>query len=102
MTDRLTRAPAWTKGPWFIEPCKADPCLVSIGTGVREEPEWHDLARVVTAVRDEDGGSAKPDYEGEANARLIAAAPELADYVRRHADAGDEEARALWEKCRGR
>lgn len=30
--------------------------------------------------------------EAVANARLIAAAPTMADFVRKHADAGDEEA----------
>jgi hypothetical protein len=40
--------------------------------------------------------------EAEANAHLIAAAPTMADYVRRRAEAGDPEAARIWEIACGR
>lgn len=72
----------WTKGPWVANsktPMAAAVCKVGpseIGT-------------------DSDLGD---DY---ADAHLIAAAPELAEYVRMMAETGDDRAKKLWEKCNG-
>jgi hypothetical protein len=69
---------AWTPGPWFTDPSQDDPQQTWIGTRRREQgSEWHGLATVVTSLEDECSGEIFPSEEGEANARLIAAAPEL-------------------------
>lgn len=55
-----------TPGPWVTRTNELSPDYLWIDT-----KEWMALARVVVRVAD------KPDPEGEANARLIAAAPDL-------------------------
>lgn len=42
------------------------------------------------------------DKDDEANAHLIAAAPEMAGYIKRRADDGCPEAAAIWEIINGR
>lgn len=37
--------------------------------------------------------------EATANARLIAAAPTMASYIKSRADAGDEEAKKIWQEA---
>jgi hypothetical protein len=76
-----TNKPAWTPGPWKLHPWGS-------GKGYEIETE----AALVASVQREMAGSAT-----EANARLIAASPSLAEYVQRKADEGDEEATRLME-----
>ena len=57
---------AFTKGPWYLGPDKD--CYRSVNG-----PKWDDLARVVVRLEGDDTQFAP----GEANARLIAAAPDL-------------------------
>jgi len=61
-----------TPGPWEIEgPASYRAGEVAIGTVANDNDSWSELATVVVRV---DG---LPSPEGEANARLIAAAPDL-------------------------
>jgi hypothetical protein len=39
--------------------------------------------------------------EARANARLIAAAPSMAEYIKKRMDAGDGEAAVLWRLANG-
>lgn len=61
---------AHTPGPWRIEGSHAGAVFIS-------GPSWAKLAEVVIATRSWEWESWKPEPEGVANARLIAAAPEL-------------------------
>jgi hypothetical protein len=83
----------WTPGPWFIGDTYCDdeghpeiPIHASNGRGGECTP-----ASVVLQF---------PTVEGmqEANARLISAAPTMADYIKRRSDLGDIEAAEIWEK----
>ena len=57
----------WTKGPWKIGSQTAKKTYRRIDAGAR----WYGLAKVVVRLDND------PNPEGEANARLIAAAPDL-------------------------
>ena len=59
-----------TPGPWVIETDEDAPGEVYISARAAN-PEWWQFARVWVAVEGE------PEPDGEANARLIAAAPEM-------------------------
>lgn len=65
----MTRA-AHTPGPWAVDATKV---WKEDGTSAIDAKGWRALARVVVQMEDEDG----LNEEGVANARLIAAAPDL-------------------------
>ena len=67
-----------TPGPWFVTRDMEDDDFAAICTGARDGPEWHGLARVVVRMSED----VLDLPEGVANARLIAAAPELLDALR--------------------
>jgi hypothetical protein len=78
----------WTKGPWrvrFNEDDSPDVCSIDICGDI------FILARM-----------RGPQYSHcAANAHLIGAAPSMADYIKRRAEAGDAEASALLSRARG-
>lgn len=73
--------PAWTPGPWALreENLRGGKYWVVSRPGADETIDLHE------------------GDNGEANARLIAAAPTMAEYIRKRAEAGDAEAAAIWE-----
>lgn len=88
----------WTSGPWRVEEGTTviwsdnayDPgtnCVGCIVARAAQPPSWR--------------GSRPTEDEQEANAHLIASAPEMASFVKKHADAGDVEAQALWRTING-
>lgn len=86
----------FTPGPWEALPQNgAGPMIVHrFETGNQMQPTGlrliaHMLAR---------GNSLQQD---QANARLIAAAPTMADYIRIRAADGDAEAMKIWESING-
>jgi hypothetical protein len=70
----------FTPGPWYLE--KAFRGKRRVSADPAEEISWHGLAEVVVVH-----GSNEPCEDGEANAHLIAAAPEMyeamAEFVHR-------------------
>lgn len=75
---------SYTPGPWFVpERTGTQYVEARIGGGWLQE---------VAAC----GPTEKPE-EQRANARLIAAAPTMAAYIKKRADAGDAEAATIWE-----
>ncbi len=72
---------AWTPGPWPIEKT-GDGKRILVGVGLIDGPRGYDVAEVYSDDCDWD--------EAEANAHLIAAAPELADATARLIAAFDE------------
>ena len=85
----------WTKGPWFTSMDHACETLVRAGdpkTGMR-------VATTFASHADQ----ANPETRlaririNEANARLIAASPVMADYIQRKANEGDAEAVHIME-----
>ena len=72
----------YTPGPWRVT-----------SAGFDEGTEVNEATYVVAA---------DPHMElSLANARLIAAAPTMGDYIRKRAEAGDSEAQAIWEAING-
>ena len=74
---------------WAIDATGGDPDLGHV--------KWHSLADVYGC---DDMGAAGAT-KAKANAHLIAAAPEMADYIKEKADSGCEKATDLWRKCCG-
>lgn len=76
----------WTSGPWTAE-------------------EWSCHARTTIKAGDiviaECGAAGRHSEETLADAQLISKCPELADYVKRQADKGDQEASALYDSLLG-
>ena len=70
-----------TPGPWVVS-----------DQGVGFEVDSNDGWQVAQAQQRPEDGRGKPSSVRLANARLIAAAPTMADYIKRRADAGDSEA----------
>lgn len=84
-----------TPGPWVVEtPLDFELSIVQANL---MPFDWRFIASCSLPVESTDIQSS----EVHANAQLIAAAPELADYVRDKADRGCEEASRLWRKCCG-
>jgi hypothetical protein len=82
----------WTPGAWVAYyDDRADEWSVRINT--------HGHWGIYTEIADLGGPDPEPQIE--ANAHLIAAAPDMAMYIKRKADEGDAEARALWNKANG-
>ncbi len=82
MTESVpnTEGAPWTPGPWRI-------VIYAAGRWVHWE-----------GFKQKFWSSARGDREMLANARLIAAAPEMAEYIRRQAAAGDSDAIAIMDK----
>lgn len=84
-----------TRGPWFIDDQSDDYEMAIVGhptwpcTRNGERGVW-DVCKVETDTEDT-----------KANARLIAACPEMYLIVARRADCGDKDALALMEKING-
>ncbi len=82
----------WTAGPWRFERGQfnndaSEPNAIGSVMSC-DEVNWF-LATIENA----------PECEG--NAHLIAAAPAMAEYIRKHAEAGDAEAVVLWRLANG-
>lgn len=88
----------WTPGPWRIAKNKWNV----------KNPPWRG-AIGIEAPEDEYGRLAVPPLIAwtlrggaqEADARLIATAPTMAEYIRKRADDGDQDAIDLWMKITG-
>jgi len=83
----------YTAGPWLCQSPEDDGSITIIGDN---------LGGLVGAAHCwptevDTGGSDRV----RANARLIAAGPTMADYIRKRAEAGDSEALAIWEAING-
>lgn len=92
ITEAGRELAAHTPGPWTLG--RKTKCRVCIN-GV----QWFELAKVV--VRTSEGyGEPRRSPEGEANARLIALAPELFEYVESSAMNGCATAQALIAKAK--
>ena len=82
-------APQFTPGPWKVD-AKAStytpPSVAIMANGLI----------IAEVLAEEDGRSDDPEII--ATAHLIAAAPCMAGYIRKRADAGDAEAIELWER----
>ena len=84
--------PGWTKGPWERRKAMNFDVWASRGGLIATVfPDCH--YTIYSGYVD-----AAAVTEAEANARLIAAAPTMAEYVWKRAEAGDAEAVAIWEK----
>lgn len=78
----------WADGPWFVVDSDSIPRFWI----VQDPTTWTQRVAFV------------PDYlhtNAEANAHLIAAAPTMADYVKRKADDGCAEAAKIWALANG-
>ena len=85
----------FTPGPWTVE-------RGSFGVGrYIAGPDGVAIARMASNTTPEMMSRERAGIH-EANARLIAAAPRMYDFVRRAADAGDTEALAILEAAHGR
>ena len=87
----MTSAP-WTPGPWTVHKSRTTDDVGIIGGGGC-------LAECFSEIRRKNENAVR---EQEANAHLIAAAPTMADYVKRRADEGCEEAASIWEQINAR
>lgn len=76
----------WTKGPWSLTPDDTRFLVTAPDDGDPEAP-W-----TVAVVCGYCGPNDSP-----ANARLIAACPEMASYIQQKADEGDAEAARIME-----
>ena len=77
-----------TPGPWFITGGATRYIEARIGDGLIQE-----VAACGPTMADVRGY----DQQQEANARLIAAAPTMHEYIAKRADAGDNEAKQILE-----
>ena len=76
---------AHTPGPWAVS---------------AEESSIVEDSRGVMVAEVYDGGDFDDEYDPrleQANAHLIAACPTMLDYIKRQADAGDQEALSIWK-----
>lgn len=85
----------FTPGPWEMKEVPTQ-CgrAFRIGRGAMLEPG----PKGCCIIYDDYGAGAN---EHKANAHLIASAPDMASFVKKHADAGDVEAQALWRTING-
>lgn len=100
-----------TPGPWMVEmdanwpfDIKIKPNIVLMGR-VAYSSKQNSLEDVRSAVgfpHDQREEVACLVAEQEANAHLIAAAPTMAEYIKRRADDGCEEAACIWEQINAR
>lgn len=70
----------WTPGPWRYKPREARQIRSASGLYV---------------------GQIYRSKSAKADGHLIAAAPDMADYIKRRAEDGDAEAQELWERACG-
>lgn len=80
---------SWTPGPWRSDGVGVVAHFIARGGN------WRRIMRIKgsRAYADE-----KLDTEDRANMQLVAAAPDMADYIERRSAEGDPFAAALWEK----
>lgn len=83
----------WTPGPWVIDK-DCDFGEIWLTCPDKEDPDFGVIA--LTILFDDQKAAAK-----DPNVLLASAAPELADYVKKMAKNGCEEASMLLEKARG-
>lgn len=87
-----------TPGPWHVG-CQNDALFVTAGRkpALNNDHPWHDAPRVALCkVFGPSDGDCLP-VDAEANARLIAAAPTMRDYIAKRANAGCAEALEILE-----
>lgn len=82
----------FTQGPWILT---RGGCV--LGGPLVEYVNGKAMAQVAMACLHE----TITDEQRDANARLIAAAPTMAAYIQKRAEAGDAEAQAIWETAVG-
>lgn len=76
-----------TPGPWGYEDPMGPDILTIVANPSDPAYEWIWVAQIGTAVIEDDDGKVidqRPFWEHEANARLIAAAPDMLEALRRH------------------
>lgn len=84
---------AFTPGPWHY---------LDIGEIVPSDSDGYPNADVRICYMATPGSAINAHERLEANAHLIAAAPTMAGYIQRKAEAGDNEAQEIWEVACGR
>ena len=83
----MTDQPKWTPGPW----------AVNLEDGEVYAPDGEVDPQISYVL----GENTEPE-QYQADCHLIAAAPTMADYVKRRADEGCEEAASIWEQINAR
>lgn len=94
----------WTPGPWSVPHAALDDTTCNCKYVLAEYGGMGSIAEISVCENMEMswGDDIGPDYEqAKANAHLIAAAPEMADYIKVRADSGDPEAQQIMAKARG-
>lgn len=91
-------APAFTPGPW--SPFYANQHTINTTQDRRGFYRCTVIQMPSAEITAEARG--KTEDQARANASLIAATPTAADYIRRKAEGGDEEAQQIWEMICGR
>lgn len=91
----------WTPGPWRYE-LDGGPDNDMRNAVLAEINDLWVAACYRSGTLPRDERSADAEREAEANARLIAAAPTMADYIKRQAANGCVEAAQLLEQINGR
>ncbi len=91
----------FTPGPWTAHPPATKGRQWGIVKDGNYDPSIGARRRIALlgSPKSYDDGTAND--EDRANAYLIAAAPTMAEYIKKRADAGDEEAAALWRLANG-
>ena len=79
----------WTKGPWRVDPRHWGDIQAANGE-LEISASWHEA--MIGEVIEIGGRSAPPAHEARANARLIAAAPDLAEACRMFVESYDIDA----------
>lgn len=91
----------WTPGPWEV--ANGSDVFTHLGgrnaSGVAaaKNDGWHIADCDMGPSSTEEGEADIPNVEKLANARLIAAAPTMHEYIAKRADAGDNEAKQILE-----
>jgi len=92
----MTDQPKWTPGPWMVGGVRCRVAGQDTHSILRYDADKNRDETIATVWYDPKTGL------GRADAHLIAAAPTMADYVKRRADEGCEEAASIWEQINAR
>lgn len=88
----------FTPGPWAVDPLYPQDVQSACGAEIASTFDEHEEGQE-WVIR---GNRFVCAEQAEANARLIAAAPTMAAFIQKYADAGDAEAIAIMEAVHGR
>lgn len=84
----------WTSGPWKVQSVETEGDLIGSVFIVGDN-----LGGLVGAAHAWPTEIDSGDFSRvEANARILAAAPSMAEYIKTHADKGDEDAKVLYAR----